>query len=272
MSVNFERCFENLTKLKMLKLSAIEQHNISDATFRPFRFSLTQLYINRCGLRILDVDTFKDLSKLTVLSLKDNSITYLPDMIFTSLSRLTTLDISKNQLKVISDTLLRPLRNLEYLFIGGRRKNPMNFILGEEFLNMTRLRQIAFSRGTIHALNSDTFRHLRHCPITDVSFSYCDISLHTISKDAFLPLRNVESMSFDMTPLTGSALHDGFYGLNGSPLRTLNLTQVNLSDYSAALCQGLDENNITVLCPGGCNIILRQALNEARHTKRMEAT
>ena len=28
----------------------------------------------------------------------------------------------------------------------------------------------------------------------------------------------------------------------------------------------------TVLCPEGCNIILRPALNEARHTKRMEAT
>ena len=46
MSVNFERCFENLTKLRMLKLSLMEQHDISDVTFRPFRFSLTKVYIN----------------------------------------------------------------------------------------------------------------------------------------------------------------------------------------------------------------------------------
>ena len=191
-----------------------------------------------------------------MLSLKDNSITDLPDTIFTSLNRLTTLDITGNKLKVISDRLLRPLLNLECLFIGGRLKNPMNFILGVEFRNMTRLRQIVFSRGTIQSLNSDTFRHLRHCPITDISFSDCNISLHTISKDAFLPLRNVESLSFDMTPLTGSALRDGLYGLNGSPLRAITLSQVNLSDYSAALFEGLNENNVTTVVLNGAHILV----------------
>ena len=103
----------------------------------------------------------------------------------------------------------------------------------------------SFSGGTIQSLNSDTFRHLRHCPITDINLSECDIS--RISKDAFRPLRNT-SLSFYMNPnLTGSALHDAFYDLNGSPLRRLFLSYVNLSEYTAALFEGLNESNITTL-------------------------
>ena len=37
-SVTFERCFEDLINLRVLKLIDMEQHYISDATFRPFRF------------------------------------------------------------------------------------------------------------------------------------------------------------------------------------------------------------------------------------------
>ena len=243
-SLEFDGCFEDLTKLRVLNLSDMEQHNISDATFRPFRFTLTQLYVNRCGLRILEVDTFKHFSQLTVLSLKDNSITDLPNTIFTPLTRLTSVDIAGNKLKVISDTLLRPLRNLEYLSFGG---DPMNLTLGEEFINMTRLRQIALDTGATQSLNSDTFRNLCHCPITDISFSI-SLGIIGISKDAFRPLRNVESLSFNEIPfLTSSDFHDGFYGLNGSPLRRLYLTEVNLNDYTAALFEGLSENNITSL-------------------------
>ena len=243
-SVEFERCFEDLRKLRVLTLSDMEQHNISDATFRPFRFSLTKLYVNKCGLRNLDGDTFKDFSKLTMLSLKDNSITHLPDTIFTSLTRLTYLDISSNNMSVISDTLLRPLRNLEYLFFGGRRKN--NLVFGEEFLNMTRLRKIAFYDGPIQSLDNDTFRHLCHCPITDISLFYCDI--WRISKDAFQTLRNIESLSFYMNGfITGPVLHDAFYGLNGSPLRRLYLSFINLSVYTTDIFEGLNVTNITNL-------------------------
>ena len=242
--VKFERCFEDLTKLRVLQLARITRLvSISGATFRSFRIFLEELHIIECELRTLDVDTFRDFSKLTGLSLKYNSITYLPDTIFTSLTRLTYLDISENNLKVISDTLLGPLRNLEYLSI------PMNFTIGETFRNMTRLRQIDFSEGAMQSLNNDTFHHLRHCPVTDISFYECD--LLRISKDAFQPLRNIKSLSFYMNHnflnLTGSVLQDAFYGLNGSPLLTLDLALVNLRDYSTRLFEGLNENNITSL-------------------------
>ena len=243
-SMKFERCFEYLTQLRMLKLKNIYLGSISGATFRSFRLFLVELYLNNCQLRILDVDTLKNFSKLTVLSLKNNSITYLPDTIFTSLTRLITLDVSENNLKVTSGTVLRPLRNLENLFFGGV-DYPMNLTFGEEFLNMTRLRQIAFSART-HSLNSDTFHHLRHSPISDIQLSF--MFMGRISKEAFLPLRNITSLTLN-TPFasTGSVFHDAFYGLNGSSLRTLYLSSDELGDYSAALFEGLTENNVTSL-------------------------
>ena len=245
MSVKFERCFEDLTQLRMLKLFYMNLDTISGATFRSFRLFLVELHLDSCQIRILDVDTLKNFSKLTVLSLKDNSITYLPDTIFTSLTSLTTLDVSENNLKVTSGTLLRPLRNLENLFFGGDLDYPMNLTFGEEFLNMTRLRQIAFSART-HSLNSDTFHHLRHSPISDIQLRF--MFMGRISKEAFLPLRNITSLSLATPfPSSGSFFHDAFYGLNGSSLRTLYLSSDKLGDYSAALFEGLTENNVTSL-------------------------
>ena len=238
-SVKFKRCFEDLIQLRVLKLSNMKQNDTIRATFRPFRFSLTKLYINDCGLRSLDADTFKDFTKLTVLSLRNNSITDLPDTIFTSLTRLTTLDISENELTVISDTVLRPLRKLEYLSFSDH----LNF--GEECLNMTRLRHIEFYDGTIQSLNNDTFRYLRQCPITNLRFCLCDI--YKISKDTFLPLRNITSLSFVDMYLSTSYLQNVFYGLNGSPLRRLCLSSLDLRNYSTAFFEGLNENNITNL-------------------------
>ena len=242
-SVKFERCFEDLTQLRVLTLFFMYIHSISSVTFRSFRLYLVELYLNNCGLHTLDVDTFKHFSKLTVLNLNTNSITYLPDTIFTSLTSLTTLDVSNNNLKVTSGMLLRPLRNLENLFFGGV-DIPMNLTFGEEFLNMTRLRQITISAMT-HSLSNDTFRHLRYCPITDIHLTFMYIS--RISKDAFRPLRNITSLSLLIFPRTSSVFHDAFYGLNGSSLSTLYFSSTTLGDYSAALFEGLNENNITSL-------------------------
>ena len=242
-SVKFDRCFEDLTKLKQLYLNRMKQSNISRATFRPFRFSLAQLHVTKCGLRNLDVDTFEDLSRLSILSLEENAINYLPYNIFTPLTRLTHLNIASNKLTVISDELLRPLQRLQYLFI--EKNFHVNLTLGEAFLNMTRLRQINVNSIRLSSLNNDTFRYLRHCPTTNVDMSSC--SLRTISTGAFLPLHNVTSLYLTANPLNGTVLRGAFYGLQGLPLRKLSLSTVNLNDYPRTLFEGLNDNNITTL-------------------------
>ena len=242
-SVNkFDRCFEGLTKLSMLTLSGMTQNRLYRATFHTFRDSLVELHINDCKLRTLDTDTFKDLSKLAVLSLSNNGITHLPDTIFTPLTRLSQLDIGGNQLNAISDDLLRPLWYLEYLFIEHNPHLKLSF--GEQFLNMTRLRQIKFT-GRLPSLNNDTFRYLCHSPIANIDLTR--FSIQKISKDAFQPLHSLTSLTLCNNPLTVSALHDAFYGLQRSPLRTLDLSGVDLSDYSTTLFEGLDDNKITKL-------------------------
>ena len=241
-SGKFLHCFADLTKLRVLTLNNMKLHSISGATFRPFRVSLEELHLNNCGLRILDVDTFKEFSKLIVLNLRRNAITHLPDTIFTSLTRLTFLDIALNKMKVFSDKLISPLRNLEYLDLG-QYNNTMNLVLGKEFLNMTRLHRIYVYGNKISSLNNDTFRYLRNCPIKILDLTSCNLS--TISKGAFLPLGNLVFLTLSTNHLTSSALQDAFYGLNGSSLRTLVISKEYLSFYSTALFGNLDENKIT---------------------------
>ena len=267
-SVKFERCFEDLTQLSVLKLFSMYLHSISGATFRSFRLFLVELHLNNCSINTLDADTFKHFSKLTVLSLKDNFIAYLPDTIFSSLTSLTTLDVSKNTLEVTSGTMLRPLRNLENLFFGTAY--PITKLtFGEEFLNMTRLRRIGFTAMT-QSLNNDTFRHLRHCPITDLQLAFHYIS--RISKEAFLPLRNITSLSLLVFPSTGPVLRDAFHGLNGSSLRTLTLKSVGLDNFYAALFEGLNKNSITNLTMNayGINVIKKGLFSNLDTVSRLD--
>ena len=224
-SARFRQCFEQLTVLSTLSLNYVQQSNISRATFYPFRGSLTELHLINCGLRRLRVDMFNDLSKLIVLDLTQNEITDLPSDIFASLTRLTQLDIAGNKLKVISAALLRPLRSLIRLNIGDNTN--VNITFGEQFLNMTRLQRIGLNGIKMSSLNNDTFRHLRNSPVVEVDMSTC--SLRTISRGAFLPLRNVTILSLNSNPLNESVLHDAFYGLHGAPLRILRMRNCLIS-------------------------------------------
>ncbi|KAI0239353.1 hypothetical protein LSAT2_009922, partial [Lamellibrachia satsuma] len=242
-SARFHPCFAELTELRMLSLSFVEQSNISRATFHPFRSFLTTLCLIHCRLRGLHVDMFKDLSKLTALDLSRNAITSLPSNIFAPLTHLARLNIAGNKLKVISGELLRPLRYLGQLKIGFNSR--LNVTLGEEFLNMTRLELFVLSGIKLSSLNNKSFRNLRHSPLVKVDMSTC--SLKTISNGALCPLRNLIVLSLDFNPLNGTVLHDAFYGLHGTPLREVQLTNVNLRDLSQPLFEGMAENNITTL-------------------------
>ena len=238
-SARFRHCLEKLTALWRLSLDYVQQSNISRATFRPFRGSLIELHLVNCGLRRLHGDMFNDLSKLVVLDLTQNEITDLPSNIFASLTHLMQLDIAGNKLKVISAAILRPLRSLIYLNIG--HNTHVNITFGEEFLNMTRLQQIVLNGIKLPSLNNDSFRHLRNSPLAKVYMSTC--SLRTISRGAFLPLRNLTRLSLNNNPLNASVVHDVFYGLHGAPLHELHISSTNLSVFSHTLFEGLKDNN-----------------------------
>ena len=241
-SSRFHQCFEELTVLSTVSLNSVQQNNISRATFYPFRGSLTELHLVNCGLRRLHVDMFNDLSRLVVLDLTQNEITDLPSGIFASLTRLTQLDIAGNKLKVISATLLRPMRSLLRLNIG--HNTHLNITFGEEFLNMTRLRQIVLNGIKLTSLNNDTFRQLRNSPLVEVDMSSC--ALRTISRGAFLPLRSLSILSLDYNPLNASVLHDAFYGLQSTPLHELRISSTNVRVLSPTLFEGLKDNNIKI--------------------------
>ena len=241
-SAIFLPCFKEITKLTFLSLVSIELKNISRATFSPFRrLSLATLWLIKCGLRRLNVDLFEDLSRLHVLDLSQNAITYLPNDIFVPLTKLHLLNLNRNKLKVISDEVLQSLRHLTNLYIGDNRG--MNIKLGAEFLNMTRLEWLVLHGSKLMSLNNDTFRHLRHSPLNTVDMSSC--SIQTISKGAFRPLRNITTLNLGTNHINGSVLHDAFCGLQGSPLQRLTISHVDLHDFPTTLFEELKDNKIT---------------------------
>ena len=237
----FGPCFEELSQFRRLILKLLNHSNISGLTFHPFRNSLKTLNIMHCGLRRLDVDMFKYLSKLSNLDMSNNDITYLPINIFAPLNRLKQLVLSGNHLKVFSSELLWPLRHLKVLNIGNNFH--VNLTLGKEFVNMTCLKTIILSGIKLTSLNNATFRHLRFCPIHEIGLKRC--SLRSISSDAFRPLRNLTLLRLGVNALNDSVLHSAFYGLQGAPLHQLDLNAVNLSSYSKTLFEGLNDSRIT---------------------------
>ena len=267
-SARFHLCFEQLTVLSKVSLNSVQQNNISRATFYPFRDSLTELHLINCGLRRLHVDMFNDLSKLVVLDLTQNEITDLPSGIFALLTRLTQLDIAGNKLKVISAALLRPMRSLLRLNIGHNTN--VNITFGEEFLNMTRLQQIVLNGIKLTSLNNDTFRHLRNSPLVEVDMSTC--SLLTISRGAFLPLRNLTVLSLNFNPLNASVLHEALYGLQGAPLHELRISNTNMRVFSPTLFEGLKDNNIKIAAFVNSQIsaIKRGSLNNLRNISQLD--
>ena len=249
-SAIFHPCFKELTELRMLSLSFMENSNISSATFYPFRASLTEVRVIHCGLRRLHVDMFKDMSRLLLLDLSQNAISSLPNNIFAPLTHLSQLSIAENKLNVISGELLQPLRYLAQLNIGFN--SFANVTLGEECLNMTRLQQLVLSGINLTSLNNDTFRHLRQSPLIEVDMSNC--RLRAISNGAFRQLRNLTVLTLNNNALNNSVLRDAFYGLQGSPLRELRLSGVHLHDLSPTLFDGLNDCNITTLTFKSSNI------------------
>ena len=239
----FDPCFEELNQLRRLILKFLKHSNISGLTFHPFRKYLKTLMIKQCGLRRLNADMFKYLSKLYSLDISNNDITNLPINIFAPLTRLTQLVLSGNNLKVFSSELLRPLQHLKILNIG--HNSHVTLTLDKEFVNMTSLNQILLNGIKLTSINNATFEHLRFCPLLEIGLKSC--SLSSISNDAFRPLRNLTSLRLGYNPLNNSVLHNALFGLQEAPLQLLNVDSVNLKHFSSTLFEGLTGSHITSL-------------------------
>ena len=58
-----------------------------------------QLNINKCGIEVIECDSFSNMQQLTSLDLSQNRIWLIEDNAFSSLKNLQKLDLSKNRLK-----------------------------------------------------------------------------------------------------------------------------------------------------------------------------
>lgn len=79
---------------------------------------LKEVYVQRCGLEIIPIDTFNDSPLITNISLAHNEIESLQESVFNDQINLLDLDLSYNKLKSLPRKLFSSLVKLERLKLG----------------------------------------------------------------------------------------------------------------------------------------------------------
>ena len=99
-------------------------------------------------------------------------------------------------------------------------------------------------------------------------------SLRTINRGALLPLRNLTKLSLDTNPLNASVLHEAFYGLQGTPLHELCISNTNVRVFSPTLFEGLKDNNIKTVTfrSSHISVIKKGSLHNLRTVTTLDLT
>ncbi|XP_068081726.1 G-protein coupled receptor GRL101-like [Anabrus simplex] len=138
----------------------------------------------------LNEDTFVSLDRLLYLNLRNNSITWLPPLMFRNLWRLKTLNLQNNRITFLNNNSFFGLTNVSGLYLEG---------------------------NGIQTLEVMAFYGLSSLPMLDLSYQ----RLNNISQGAFIGLRHLSGLDLSHNAIT--TLADG--ALTGLPqLRELDLS------------------------------------------------
>ncbi|PSN56345.1 Protein toll [Blattella germanica] len=118
--------------------------------------NLTELSLNSCGITGLPADIFLDLTKLTTLDLRDNSL-ILPPHIFDSLSNLQVLELGSNELTHLEKDIFQNLTSLRVLHLWG---NKLQNLSREVFKGLSNLEYLELSSNGFRTLPGDIFAEI----------------------------------------------------------------------------------------------------------------
>lgn len=136
-----EYSFENATSLKVLNLA----HN----------------HLTSHDLMI----ALRPLKKLTNLSLRNCSLSRLPENIFDKLTTLKELDLSWNPLNNAFAEILEPLSHLEFLNMGYSKLEKLS---NDTFIKTINIRRLILSGNKLGELEQGLFKNLRHLETLEI--------------------------------------------------------------------------------------------------------
>ncbi|XP_049852318.1 G-protein coupled receptor GRL101-like [Schistocerca gregaria] len=116
----------------------------------------------------LNVDTFSKLDRLLYLDLRNNSISWLPPMMFRNLWRLHILNLQNNNLSVISNGTFFGLPKLGTLHLHG---NNIQSLEPMAFYGLSSLKALDLKRQRISNISHGAFIGLRSLVTLDMSYN-----------------------------------------------------------------------------------------------------
>ena len=224
--------FDHLGNLRRLALSAKDELELPNMSFVRLR-SLWELDLSKTSVLVLHNDTFSGLSALTFLDLRNTLLTtHLPDIVFKPLVSLEELHIEGICSLVepafdcrTIDKRLEHVPSLKRLYID----KSLISNLGRGFLSLKNLEELYLVDSVINEacgirrLTPETFRNLRHSPLTKLVLDNCNINI--LSPRWFQYLTELKEILLSITSTSYSYFWDFF----SKGLENLRLNIVGLS-------------------------------------------
>lgn len=151
-----------------------DAHDCSIKEVRYVNFkNLTKLEVvklNKNKISYLDKDSFKDLENLRELFLNENFIQFIDMQIFKPVRNLRYLQLDNNQISFLSKHAFNNLLKLEHIMIGH---NLLEKLVDEHFKSNKKLITIWLEKNFIYDLNSTMFDHLYNLQYIDLKNNIC---------------------------------------------------------------------------------------------------
>ena len=186
-------CFHNLAKLIVLDLSYNMITSLPTDTFQGLH-SLEELYLHEASPNMITLhvprDLFHNLTQLTLLHLRNNTIIKVETGIFKDLGELVFLFLERNAMTHLYSGIFIGLDNLEILSVSD---NQLRWIDADVFHPLLKLKSLSLVSNMLMELNPIWFRGLNNL---DALFMGGNI-FRMISRELFIGLTKLKLLTLD---------------------------------------------------------------------------
>jgi Leucine-rich repeat (LRR) protein len=234
-----------IPSLSHLTLARNQIDHVKSSSFAGMNL-LESLDLSSNLINTIDLNAFKDLTRLDVLSLRNNMIKLLGPNLFLKCNHLYSLDLSMNYLSSIESGWFNGLSLIEELSIEN---NPISIIKNYSFVDMKLLAEISLTSLGLIEIESCAFCGMTNLErlwlgMNKLTHLKSNVFIHQSGSLKVLHLSMNEILNLDLNSFTGLTLLD-----------TLNLSENKITSIDPSLFQStkslrdldLSDNELSLL-------------------------
>jgi leucine-rich repeats and immunoglobulin-like domains protein 1/3 len=183
------------TDLKKLEISFVAFNFLSYQVSENFS-NLETFSAQNCSIKSLPTGSFKNLKKLTNLTLNYNFISDIETAVFEDLELLQILNLHSNQIEFLNSETFSCLKRLEKLSLS---KNRIRFLDDKLFVNNANLTNIELQENLLVYINYKMFVGKKDLRLIDLTQNLCKsekFEFQTTPEESALRA-NLENCSFE---------------------------------------------------------------------------